>query len=301
MTLEKLSKEAAERLIQIDFNFYRSVHKDLLHFSDDQLLHHYANYGYLEGRVANQNALRENFIVVDHELKCLEIGPFFNPLIKGKNVKYLDILSTSELVVRANSISASQEQIKNIPKIDFVSKDGSLKLVNEKFDLLVSAHNIEHQVDLIGHLNEASDVLVDRGTYKMIVPNSAYCFDANLPPSKISEIIDANRIKSKTHSIAKVIEHRALTVHNDAAVHWKESNSNIKEYSLIDVSRVSSAITEFDNAGGKFIDVHAWQFKPHTLSDIFRVLIQLNLIRFVDVICFGPVINRNEFCIELVK
>lgn len=301
MTLEKLSKEAAERLIQIDFNFYRSVHKDLLQFSDAQLLNHYANYGYLEGRVANPNALRENFIVVDQELKCLEIGPFFNPLIKGNNVKYLDILSTSELVVRAKSISASQEQIKNIPKIDFVSKDGSLKLVNEKFDLLVSAHNIEHQVDLIGHLNEASDVLVDRGTYKMIVPNSAYCFDANLPPSKISEIIDANRIKSKTHSIAKVIEHRALTVHNDAVVHWEESNSNIKEYSLIDVSRVSSAITEFDDAEGKFIDVHAWQFKPHTLSDIFRVLIQLNLIRFVDVICFGPVINRNEFCIVLVK
>jgi len=301
MTLEKLSKEAAERLIQIDFNFYSSVHKDLLQFSDAQLLNHYANYGYLEGRVANPNALRENFIVVDQELKCLEIGPFFNPLIKGNNVKYLDILSTSELAVRAKSISASQEQIKNIPKIDFVSKDGSLKLVNEKFDLLVSAHNIEHQVDLIGHLNEASDILVDRGTYKMIVPNSAYCFDANLPPSKISEIIDANRIKSKTHSIAKVIEHRALTVHNDAVVHWKESNSNTKEYSLIDVSRVSSAITEFDNAEGKFIDVHAWQFKPHTLADIFRVLIKLNLIRFIDVICFGPVINRNEFCIELVK
>jgi hypothetical protein len=301
MYIDKLSKEATERLIQIDFNFYRNIHKDLLLFNDAQLLEHYANFGYQEGRVSSPYALRENFIVFDQELKCLEIGPFFNPLVKGKNVKYLDVLSESELIDRAKSLSASQEQINNIPYIDFVSKDGSLKLVNEKFDVLVSSHNLEHQADLIGHLNEASDVLVDRGVYKMIIPNCAYCFDANLPPSKISEIVHANRVKPKTHSIAKVIEHRALTVHNHPVVHWEESKANLKEYALIDESRVSSAINEFDNADGKYIDVHSWQFKPHTLSDILRVLIKLNLIRFSNVICYGPVINRLEFCIELIK
>jgi hypothetical protein len=256
MYIDKLSKEATERLIQIDFNFYRNIHKDLLLFNDAQLLEHYANFGYQEGRVSSPYALRENFIVFDQELKCLEIGPFFNPLVKGKNVKYLDVLSESELIDRAKSLSASQEQINNIPYIDFVSKDGSLKLVNEKFDVLVSSHNLEHQADLIGHLNEASDVLVDRGVYKMIIPNCAYCFDANLPPSKISEIVHANRVKPKTHSIAKVIEHRALTVHNHPVVHWEESKANLKEYALIDESRVSSAINEFDNADGKYIDVN---------------------------------------------
>jgi hypothetical protein len=301
MTLEKLSKEAAGRLISIDFEYYRSVHIDLLMFSDDQLLEHYASYGYNEGRVASPYALRENFIVVDQELRCLEIGPFFNPLLRGNNVKYLDVLSTAELVERANLLSASREQIEKIPKIDFVSKDGSLKLVNEKFDVLVSSHNIEHQVDLIGHLNEASEILVDSGTYKMIVPNCSYCFDALLPPSQISEVIHTYRTKSKLPSIAKVIEHRALTTHNDASTHWEESFCNIKEYRLIDVSRVASAITEFDKADGGRIDVHSWYFKPHTLSDIFRVLMDLGLIRFSKVICYGPVFNRNEFCLELVK
>lgn len=301
MTEQTFAIDTIKRLISIDVDYYRKNHKDLSRFSDDQLYEHYAMYGYREGRVANKNALRENFFRLPKGAKCLEIGPFFNPVVTGKNVKYVDVLSTSELTARAKSVSASPKQIANIPNIDFVSKDGSLEIVNEKFDYLVSSHNLEHQPDLVGHLNQASAILNDGGRYKMAVPNCAYCFDADLPPSKISDIIHAHRLQAKTHSIAKVIEHRALTTHNDSQAHWETSFQPWKEYTPINSARITAAIEEFDSADGKYIDVHSWQFLPHTLADILRALIELNLIHFRDLICYGPVMSRNEFCIELIK
>jgi hypothetical protein len=135
----------------------------------------------------------------------------------------------------------------------------------------------------------------------MIVPNCAYCFDAYLAPSKISEIILANYLQLKTHTVAKVIEHRALTVHNDSLEHWKDAFSGKREYKKIDVNRVGESIREFEKAKGDYIDVHSWQFMPHTFSDILNSLIKLNIIRFNGVKCFGPVYGRNEFCVELSK
>jgi hypothetical protein len=208
-----LSVETVKELIDIDVDFYKDVHQDLKRHTTDELYQHYATYGYREGRNCHRLSVRENFTVVDENWKCLELGPFTNPVLTHDNAKYLDVLSTSELHERAQSLGLPTE---NIPNIDFVSRDGSLGLIDEKFDAIFSSHNLEHQPDLIGHLNEASAVLTDSGVYKMIVPNCAYCFDADLPPSKISEILLAHELRPKVHSLAKVIEHRALTVHNNS-------------------------------------------------------------------------------------
>ncbi|STO57334.1 hypothetical protein [Grimontia hollisae] len=300
MILQTFSVETIKRLIALDVNFYREVHHDLCKLNNEQLYQHYATYGYSEGRVANSKALRENFFNMPTDINVLEIGPFLNPVLRGSNVKYFDILNKEELIEKAINMS-KHEQISKIPIIDFVSKDGCMNKIYEKFDVVISSHNLEHQPDLISHINQVYDILVNGGVYKIVVPNCSYCFDANLPASKISDVIHANRINNKKHSIAKVIEHRSLTSHNDSYTHWRNSFLLSLDYVPIDTERVRRAINEFDNSNGKYIDVHAWQFLPHTLSDIIKSLILLGFVRFEDAICYGPVFGRNEFCIELIK
>ena len=96
----------------------------------------------------------------------------------------------------------------------------------------------------------------------MVVPDCVFCFDAKIKPSMISEVISKNLHQDKIHSVAKVIEHRALTVHNDPARHWADFINGLGQYNLIDVTRVSYAIKEFKEANGKYIDVrerqHTW-------------------------------------------
>lgn len=289
--------ETLHQLIEFDIDHYRSVHSDLRRHSDAALREHYALHGYAEGRFSHVEAVRENFVKSLAGYKTLEIGPFVNPALTHPGVKYLDVLNTEELRQRAAAHGLSA---KNLPAIDFVSADGSLDVVDESFELVFSSHNLEHQPDLIHHLNQVSSKLVGGGCFAMLVPNARYCFDADLPLTKISDIFNAHLDRRARHTLGSVIEHRALTTHNDPALHWKDSQT-APTYQRLDPNRIHAAIKEYEGADGAYIDVHGWQFEPHTLSDILRTLIQLRVIDFSDVRCWGPIYGRNEFAVKLFK
>ena len=157
-----------------------------------------------------------------------------------------------------------------------------------------------HQPDLIRHLNDVSSKLTDNGRFAMLIPNAKYCFDAQLPLTKISDIFNAHQEQRKRHTIGSVIEHRALTTHNDPIAHWKNSRAEA-EYQHLDPGRIQAAIAEYHASAGAYIDVHCWQFEPHTLADMLRTLITLGAINFRSFRCWGPIYGRNEFAVELSK
>jgi SAM-dependent methyltransferase len=283
-------------LIDVDISFYRDRYRDLAKFDDDQLLRHYYKYGYFEGRECHPRAKREGLVAAVDGLKALEIGPFVNPKLRHDNVKYLDVLSTEELIERAERLNKSTEGIRSI---DFVARDGSLCGIDETFDVVFSSHNLEHQPDLIAHLNEVSAALNEGGVFAMMVPDARYCFDAFLPLSKISEIFNAHYEGRTRHSVGSVIEHRAMLTHNNTAKHWEEGNE--RRYRPLEPAKIAKALTEFAETGDAYIDVHAWQFEPLSLSDILRTLIEIDIIEFTSVSCRGPVRGRNEFSVELLK
>ena len=65
-----------------------------------------------------------------------------------------------------------------------------------------------------------------------------------------------------------MLEHRALTTHNDSRSHW-EGNHGAPEAG---VRRIKSALAEYERADGGYIDVHAWYFTPQSLSNILSAL-----------------------------
>lgn len=278
-------------LIDLDVDFYKSKYPDLSALDDEQARRHYFEFGYKEGRESNRYCLRDSFVRLFAEKKILEIGPFANPLLRHSGVRYCDVLSAEELRRRALSVGLNPA---DVPHIDYVLRDCGLESISDRFDVLVSSHNIEHQPDLISHLNDAAKLLDDGGVYALIIPNARYCFDAGLPLSKISEVLNAFYEKRKIHSVGAVVEHRALTVHNNAEKHWLSEGIH-KEYIPIDSKKVKSALMEFESSSGSYIDVHAWQFDPLSFSDIVNVLIDVGLLRFRGVECAGPVYGRNEF------
>lgn len=285
-------------LIDLDLKFYASQNSDLKGYTDNELILHYLTAGYYEGRMSSELAIRENFLKSISEESILEIGPFTNPCFTGKNVEYVDIISTAELKEKAKKLGLKSE---NVPIIDYVTGGNLLDVVKKQYKVIFSSHNIEHHPDLISHLNNISSRLTDNGSYAIIVPNARYCFDANLPLSKISEVLNAFFEKRKNHTIGSIVEHRALTTHNDHEKHWIDRKTNQNNYNPIDYRRVSDAIYEFEQANGGYIDVHAWQFDPFSFSDIIRCLIEIDYINFSSISCNGPVFGRNEFTAILKK
>lgn len=265
-------------------------------FSTEHLRHHYENYGRQEGRITNQIASRYDFIpLIPRDISVLEIGPFYTPVVKGNNVKYFDVLNTEQLIARAQELNYPVEKV---PHIHFVDPKGDLSIVNEKFDAIVSSHNIEHQPDLIDHFQKVERVLNPGGLYFCLVPDKRYCFDHYMPGTTVADVITRHVDRLKVHYLKSVIEHRALTTHNDPERHWNGDHG--PKYSNT-AARITDAIAEFDRAAGGYVDVHAHHFTPDIFSGIMEVLYEMKYTSFKILRNYHTRRNQSEFFVIMQK
>lgn len=226
--------------------------------------------------------------MVKGSASILEIGPFTNPVCTGKNVRYFDVLDKPSLIRRAEQIG---RPIDRAVDIDFVSPVGDLSVVDEKFDACISSHAIEHQPDLIKHLIDVERILNPGGRYFLIIPDKRYCFDHFIPESSIADILEARG--SVTHTLQNIIEHRALTTHNDVKRHWRGDHGRPRY--IEDPIVVKRAMDEFHNAKGSYIDVHAWQFTPNSFRQNIDTICQLGIIRMRVEVIFQTAFESVEF------
>ena len=225
----------------------------------------------------------------------LEIGPFAQPVLRGPHVRYVDVLSTEDLRKRARALGMDETKV---PNIGWVSNGSDLSVVNDTFDAVVSSHAIEHQPDFVGHLNQVADLLKPNGSYYLLVPDHRYCFDHFLTPSTVAQVLGAHLENRTVHSLSSVVEHRALTTHNDPARHWAGDHGDHNENRA---SRIASAIQEISDANGAYIDVHAWYFTPRSFREVITDLSATKHISFSVQRMFPTRPNSNEFWAILQK
>ena len=274
--------------LEFDASIYRKRYSDLDHLSDNHLLAHYSAHGMDEGRCASVIEGRNDFFaLISESMSALEIGPFNNPSISGAHVQYFDTLSTADLCKRAQLIGIDQSKI---PEIHWVDPNGDLTVVKELFDCCISSHSIEHQPDLVRHLVNVADLLSPGGRYFLAVPDRRFTFDHFLKDSNIAEVIEAHQQGRERHTLQSVIEHRALTTHNDPAAHWNGSHG----VEGVDSARVRSAIKEFEETDG-YLDVHAWIFTPNNFRTIITDLFSLGLTQLLVERVYPTLRGSNEF------
>ena len=100
--------------------------------------------------------------------------------------------------------------------------------------------------------------------------------------------------KSK-HDIKSVIEHRALTCHNDCKRHW---NNDHGEYN-ISIDNIKNSIDEYNNSS--YIDVHSMQFTPSSFENIINLLYSLKYINLKIEQIYYTTKNNIEFYAILKK
>ena len=235
---------------------------------------------YADSGIASSNGSFREYFVSDiqkyaevHKKTVLEIGPFDNPLLRGTGVKYFDVMDKNSLDARAKK---EGRQFDRTPFIDFVHPEGDLRNITEKFDICFSSHCIEHQVDLIGHLDSVFDLLDSGGRYCLIIPDKRFCFDYFFHESKLEELIGAHWRQSSYHTYENILEHECLLTHNDSLAHWLNQHGavgNIKEK----FKSVSCRLGDFTS---EYKDVHAWRFTPKSFLKLMRDLADLDLLRF---------------------
>jgi len=198
----------------------------------------------------------------------LEIGPFHAPALSGENVFYFDLQPHDELVIRVRDYGLPTDRV---PPIHFHEPTGDLSVIDRRFAAVFSSHCIEHQPSLIRHLTQVSNLLEPGGAYNLIVPDKRYCFDHYLPLSTLGGVIEAHRDGRRVHSLANLVDARAMVTHNKKLRHWTADHGDPPQpQHTEDATR--AAIAEYEAANGDYIDIHAWRFTPERFFEITQAL-----------------------------
>ncbi len=114
----------------------------------------------------------------------LEIGPGANPAFRRAEFPHLklsDYCDTATLIEQMRTAYGRTDLTADqFDRIDYVCADGRLAAQvppEQRFDLIYSSHNIEHQPDLLMHLRSVETLLKPDGTAVMVVPHRARTFD----------------------------------------------------------------------------------------------------------------------------
>lgn len=282
-----------------DPDHYRSIHADLRLYSDHELRDHYDTRGKAEGRLANSLATREMFRDLALGLGAiLEIGPFNRPLFSGPNVTYFDVLDRRGLTELAQKIGI--EDTDAIPRIDYVSPTGDLSIVPQSVDVIASSHAIEHQPNLVQHLNDVDRLLNPGGCYFLWIPDKRYCLDAFLAESTIADVMEA-AIENRTHhTVGTLIAQEVQRSHNDPRRHWLGDHGS---YPADPAAIVQAALALYHEtqSRGEYVDRHAWQFTPDSFRSILGLLNELGLVALRPLRIYNTLFLSNEFWAILEK
>ena len=232
---------------------------------EEALRSHWLNQGLDRSIHASTICSRQDFLnlINPRDVRLLEIGPFFNPAFKcnDSSIKYADLLSTEQLIERANALGGATD---SIPTIDYLYKDGVIDTGSEKFDIVFSSHLVEHQPNLLGHMLNVLNVLETAGSYFFIVPDYRYCFDCYMNASSMAEVLAAFFEQRVKPSLKSVFEHRLFTIDYNKLPHVNPF-VNLVDHA---VPGLHAAMHEFST--NSYVDVHCWKFT----SESFRHLIQ---------------------------
>jgi trans-aconitate methyltransferase len=152
-----------------------------------------------EGAAYLAGALRESIRRdVPRDARTLEIGAGARPMFRRAefpNAKILDYYTTEELVrhfqedYQGQKVTAAQFE-----PVDYVCKDGDYRKVigdDARFDVIFSAHALEHQPDLVRHLQTLQGLLADDGMIVFVVPDKRCTFDVFRQVTTTSDVLAA--------------------------------------------------------------------------------------------------------------
>lgn len=130
------------------------------------------------------------------QARILEIGPGAAPLFRRRDfpqLKVSDYCDTAELRRQLQAAYRLDELPPDLfDDIDYVCADSQLARcvpAGQRFELIFSSHNIEHQPDLLAHLRSVEALLDPDGAAAFVIPHKQRTFDVFRPPTTTSDVL----------------------------------------------------------------------------------------------------------------
>lgn len=293
---------AREFAMSHDIEFPSSFEQDLYEKSVDKQFAtsvaaraHYLQFSQESGFAVSEITTIQNFVAMLRGLfsdrKILELGPGNHPRFTGDNVYYYDICPPDELLKFYKKTGC---QTGNIPDhIHFVSNTADMSIINEKFDLVFSSHNIEHHVCLLSHIKHIERCLASKDYFCCAIPDKRYSFDYFRNISTIFDVLDAYHDGNRQfyHSLKNYCSHVYYMTHNDAKRHWSNDHGSIDN----DKKNIQDIINGYLVNKEKIFSIHAWIFTDRSFAELFNALYELDYTSLKLIRLYPTVMNSHSF------
>jgi predicted SAM-dependent methyltransferase len=229
--------------------------------------------------------LRLDFVfrTADPAGTALEVGPAHNAILpkregfRAKTVDYTDRLGLVEKYREFRKYSPD-----DIEDVDFVIPAGTpmSDVIDERFDLVLASHVLEHSVSLIDFIEDCTNLLAPNGVLSLVVPDHRYCFDRFRERSSIGRVIDTSIARPAVHTVGTMTEYSLDAVKHGGRTSWPAGHKGRYRFTR----DLGAVMANAARAGGpSYIDVHNWVFSPNHLRLMLQDLHALGLISVREV------------------
>lgn len=241
--------------------------------------------------------------------RVIEFGPLDRPIANKKDFKnayYADIRDTNGV----KELYSSNEYLKStgvkidietIVDIDYVVKGTYEQMFQkeEKFDVAILSHVIEHMPDIIAFFKDISSILTKNGKLILIYPDSRYSFDHYRVGTRFIDAL-------LTHTNEE-INTRAVF---DFSYNVIKGNIPADYWSGGDTSSIKLPTNNFDDSIKKLNmnsldsapdDMHFWPFADYQFVKFLYDLDRAGMSDFEIDECYQTQFNTQEFMVVLSR
>lgn len=195
-----------------------------------------------------------------------------------------------------------KDHLANIETVDFVGSAVDIgELVGvERFDYVLSSHNLEHLPDPIRFLQGCESVLNTGGMLSMAIPDRRCCFDYFRPVTTLAEWLEAYSERRKKPTPAQMFRQASMSSLRGDQFAWslEDFADGIAPEPAVDLDATFAAWRGLtDGSIDGYCDTHCWAFTPASFQLMLEDLRYLGLLRLEPVEIYGP--NGCEFYVHL--
>jgi SAM-dependent methyltransferase len=234
----------------------------------------------------------------------LEIGGGYNPrYVKAThpNVHHLDHAGTDALRAKYAAFPAMARFIDRVQPIDFVFDGAPIETLvppDLRFDLIYGSHVLEHQVDLIGHLQSLEKLLKPGGRVIEMIPDLRTCFDALRYPSVTSDALLVHLKRPSVHQGKQVFDHVSREIDKNHGFRMCDADFDGVNFRTTPRQALQAMLAS-ERPGQPYTDLHAWAFTPESFRLLMIELRLLGLTRLTPT-WVSPQYG-NQFCAVLER
>ena len=241
---------------------------------------------------------------VPRDAVILEIGGGFNPRYVRPghpNVYHLDHCNTEDLRAKVAADPGVAHRVGNIQPVDFVFSGTPIETLvppELRFDLIYGSHVLEHQVDLIGHLQSLEELLKPGGRVIEMIPDLRTCFDALRYPSVTSDALLVHMKRPPIHQAKQVFDALSRAIDKNHGYQMRDCDFDGVRF-IVSLQSAYDAMLASERPGQPYTDTHAWAFTPLSFRLLMIELRLLGLTRLVP--AYVSPQYGNQFCAVLER